>query len=97
VSGAAQIDANVMSFRLFFTDTNYLIDNYQREYAWSQEDVQVLIDDLWVGFEGHNGRSAETFFGPFAYVRHDRTSRWLVDGQQRLTTLRLILLHLHPS
>jgi hypothetical protein len=96
VSGAAQVDAKVMSLRLLFTDTNYLIDNYQREYAWSQDDVQTLIDDLWEGFEGHNGRSAETFFlGPFVYVQHDQTSRWLVDGQQRFTTLHLILLHLH--
>jgi uncharacterized protein with ParB-like and HNH nuclease domain len=85
-----------MSLRLLFTDTNYLIDNYQREYAWSQDDVQILIDDLWEGFEGHNGRPAETFFlGPFVYVQHDQTSRWLVDGQQRFTTLHLILLHLH--
>lgn len=95
VSGA-QVDANVMSLRLLFTDTRYLIDNYQREYAWSQDDVQILIDDLWEGFEGHNGRPAETFFlGPFVYVQHDPTSRWLVDGQQRFTTLHLILLHLH--
>jgi hypothetical protein len=96
VTGAAQIDANVISLRLLFTDTNYLIDNYQREYAWSQDDVQILIDDLWEGFQGQNGRPAETFFlGPFVYVQHDQTSRWLVDGQQRFTTLHLILLHLY--
>jgi hypothetical protein len=96
VTGAAQIDANVTSLRLLFTDTNYLLDNYQREYAWSQNDVQILIDDLREGFEGQNGRAAETFFlGPFVYVQHDQTSRWLVDGQQRFTTLHLILLHLH--
>lgn len=96
MTGAAQIDANVRPLRLLFTDTNYLIDNYQREYAWSQEDVQTLIDDLWDGFEGRNGRPAETFFlGPFVYVQQHQTSRWLVDGQQRFTTLHLILLHLH--
>lgn len=96
MSGVAQVDANLMSLRLLFTDTSYLIDNYQREYAWSQDDVQILIDDLWEGFEGYNGRPAETFFlGPFVYVQHDHTSRWLVDGQQRFTTLHLILLHLH--
>jgi len=97
VTGPAQIDANVMSLRVLFTETNYMIDNYQREYAWSRDDVQILIDDLWEGFEGQDGgRPAETFFlGPFVYVQHDQTSRWLVDGQQRFTTLHLILLHLH--
>ena len=73
---AVQIDANVTSLRLLFTDTNYLLDNYQREYAWSQDDVQILIDDLWEGFEGQSGRPAETFFlGPFVFVRQDQTSR----------------------
>jgi len=96
VTDAVQIGANVRSLRRLFTDTNYLIDNYQREYAWSQDDVQILIDDLWEGFEGQNGRPAETFFlGPFVYVQQDQASRWLVDGQQRFTTLHLILLHLH--
>jgi len=96
VTGAAGIDANVVPLRKLFTDTNYLIDNYQREYAWSQDDVQILIDDLWEGFEGRNGRPAEEFFlGPFVYVQRDQESRWLVDGQQRFTTLHLILLHLH--
>jgi hypothetical protein len=91
-----QVDAKVRSLRRLFTNTSYLIDNYQREYAWSQDDVQILIDDLWEGFEGQNGRSAETFFlGPFVYVNRDDNSRWLVDGQQRFTTLHLILLHLH--
>ena len=96
MTGAAKVDANVVPLRLLFTDTNYLIDNYQREYAWSQDDVQLLIDDLWEGFGGHSGRPTETFFlGPFVYVQRDQTSRWLVDGQQRFTTLHLILLHLH--
>lgn len=96
VSSAARVGARVRSLRQLFTDTTYLIDNYQREYAWSQDDVQILIDDLWGGFEGLNGRPAETFFlGPFVYVQHDEASRWLVDGQQRFTTLHLILLHLH--
>ena len=83
VSGAAQVDANVVSLRLLFTDTCYLIDNYQREYAWSQDDVQILIDDLWEGFDGYNGRPAETFFlGPFVYVQHDqiRAGSWMVSS-----------------
>ena len=76
MTDAVQIDANVRSLRRLFTDTNYLIDNYQREYAWSQDDVQILIDDLWEGFEGQNGHPAETFFlGPFVYVQQDQTSR----------------------
>jgi hypothetical protein len=73
VTDAVRIDASVRSLRRLFTDTNYLIDNYQREYAWSQDDVQILIDDLWEGFEGQNGRPAETFSRPGAARR--RTSR----------------------
>ena len=56
MSGAAQVDANVVSLRLLFTDTCYLIDNYQREYAWSQDDVQILIENpRLTGLDRHGG------------------------------------------
>src|ERR1700741_654962 len=31
---------------LFGGDTTYTIDYYQREYAWSEDDVRVLVEDL---------------------------------------------------
>jgi hypothetical protein len=83
----------------------YHIDYYQREYAWSADDVRTLVTDLFEAFdlawqEGRPRRreSSEPFFlGPFVYVEEKRQVRFLVDGQQRFTTLHLLFLHLHRA
>jgi hypothetical protein len=67
--------------------------------------VRTLVTDLFEAFdqawhEGHPRRreSSEPFFlGPFVYVEEKRQVRFLVDGQQRFTTLHLLFLHLHRA
>lgn len=92
------VGASVLSLRDLFQSHRYLIDVYQREYAWTADDVRVLLNDLWDAFDSYErgGRRAkeQIFLGPFVYVESQRRSRYLVDGQQRFTTLHLIFLHL---
>jgi hypothetical protein len=84
----------------------YMIDYYQREYAWSTDDVRTLIDDLVQAFDQswQNGnrpshyRDPDRFFlGPFVFVDESRSRRFLVDGQQRFTTIHLIFMHLRRA
>lgn len=92
------------SFNLndLFGQACYQIEYYQREYAWSAEDVRTLINDIFEAFEQSwqaprtlRGRRGEPFFlGPFVYVQQESEDRFLVDGQQRFTTLHLLFLHL---
>jgi len=95
------VDAGAITLLDLFYEPRYLIDNYQREYAWSHDDVETLVNDLWAAFSNYDdrprrrARSEQLFLGPFVYVQADRRTRYLVDGQQRFTTLHLILLHLH--
>ncbi|GAA1276115.1 DUF262 domain-containing protein [Pseudonocardia aurantiaca] len=84
-----------------FGRVTYAIEYYQREYAWSADDVGTLLSDLLEAFElaDNDRRSRRTmpsefFLGPFVYSEEDGNRRFLVDGQQRFTTLHLILLHL---
>jgi hypothetical protein len=92
------VGASVLSLRDLFQGHRYLIDVYQREYAWAADDVRVLLNDLWEAFDAYErgGRRAkeQVFLGPFVYVESQRRSRYLVDGQQRFTTLHLTFLHL---
>lgn len=103
VSGMA-ISGDSFTLSELFSRTTYTIDYYQREYAWSTDDVRVLVDDLCSQFElalqdpktRRGMRHADPYFlGPFVYY-DDRTSggRFLVDGQQRFTTVHLIFMHL---
>jgi hypothetical protein len=86
---------------LFHGRVTYAIEYYQREYAWGPDEVSTLITDLVGEFERTSGsrRSrwappVQYFLGPFVYADEDGDRRFLVDGQQRFTTLHLIFLHL---
>jgi hypothetical protein len=98
------VDGRTYTLRELFRHAVYAIDYYQREYAWSADDVRTLLEDLFGAFNREPRsyswwRSREHgepyFLGPFVFVEEDRGSRLLVDGQQRFTTLHLIFLHLY--
>jgi hypothetical protein len=98
---STSIKGEAVSLNSLFGQATYKIDYYQREYAWSREHVEKLIDDLFESFDDYRPYSrrrhdpgGEYFLGPFVYCDQDRSTRFLVDGQQRFTTLHLIFLHL---
>jgi hypothetical protein len=91
-----------------FSTTQYDIDFYQREYKWKEDDVKRLIDDMFYHFEQsyakHQGLDAEqyqvaanyTWYYLNIYVTNKASARvFVVDGQQRLTTLTLMLIALY--
>ena len=81
----------------------YAIDFYQREYAWQERQVRELIDDLTGKFldhyePGHERHEVERYGHYFlgsVVISHKRSRQFVVDGQQRLTTLTLLLIYLH--
>jgi hypothetical protein len=67
----------------------YEIPAYQRPYSWEKENVQQLLDDIW---EAYTEQDSEYFMGSLITIEKERDRRYdVVDGQQRLTTLNLIL------
>ncbi len=97
------------NIRMVFNATrSYYIDIYQREYKWTDVQVKTLLNDLEVRFElGPRGKSSpkeiqqdvlENFEPYFlnTYLTHTSPSATgIVDGQQRLTTLLLMLIKLY--
>jgi hypothetical protein len=91
-----------MSLHRLFNDSFYSIDYYQREYVWGEDEVRALISDLRQGFAPVDSRGrhlrlgveSQYFLGPFVYYESARGRRSLVDGQQRFTTLLLMLMRL---
>lgn len=75
---------------LFDTDAQYIIPRYQRAYAWEDKEIIQLIDDIY------SIESSENYYiGSLVVSKIDNTERYeVVDGQQRLTTLYLILQYL---
>jgi hypothetical protein len=69
--------------------TCYEIPPYQRPYSWEKENVQQLLDDVWEAFTEDDN---EYFVGSLITIERERDRRYdVVDGQQRLTTLNLVL------
>jgi hypothetical protein len=85
----------------------YHIDFYQRQYKWSNEPVQRLLDDVFYKFDQEFAKHKdsdiplERLIDDYAwyylntYVTNQVDGKvFIVDGQQRLTTLSLIILKL---
>ena len=72
--------------------TTYRIAAYQRGYRWTPQQVTQLLDDLWEFNEESGSRSKDAFYclQPLV-VKPDGEQFEVVDGQQRLTTILLIL------
>ena len=69
----------------------FFIPAYQRGYRWSQRQVIELLNDVYE-FCLNKNTSGQDFYCLQPVVVKDRGEQWeLVDGQQRLTTILLIL------
>lgn len=75
---------------------DFLIPDYQRPYAWNRDQCMTLWDDI-VSFAIPEGRAdkfvkdEEYFLGPIVTFRNSSDQLEIIDGQQRLTTLLLLL------
>ena len=75
---------------------DFLIPDYQRPYAWGEAECQTLWDDIFSFAIPDDGRTefdsnSEYFLGPIVTFKNDDAKMEVIDGQQRLTTLMLLL------
>ena len=97
-----KIDGQSRSVRQLLDNRKYSIDYYQREYKWRKKQVTELVADLASKFlESHeegNDRTAVERYGHYflgSIIVSDKDSqKFIIDGQQRLTTLTLLLVFL---
>ena len=76
--------------------SDFLIPDYQRPYAWNEEKCETLWEDLFsFAFPNNNieefDEDDEYFLGPIVTYQNDNKKLEVIDGQQRLTTLMLLL------
>lgn len=93
------IDSNARSIRELLSQ-RYIVQYYQREYSWGTKQIQELIEDLTNAFydnyeEGHTQRDVKEyegyFLGPVILTKEGA----IIDGQQRLSTITLLLIYLN--
>lgn len=77
--------------------TKFLIPDYQRPYAWGEDECQTLWEDLFNfsfpedNCDNFDSESDEYFLGPIVTFKNNAGDMEIIDGQQRLTTLMLLL------
>ena len=96
------IEGKAKSVRDLLQGKKYSIDYYQREYRWESKQIRELIDDLsemfLEDFESGIDRVEVAnfphyFLGSIIISQRDNQN-YIVDGQQRLTSLTLLLIFL---
>lgn len=98
-----EILGKAKTIRELLSGAKYSIDYYQREYRWQPKQMSELVEDLTGKFlESHEAgdeRGAVEHYGHYflgSIVISDRDGqKFIIDGQQRLTSLTLLLIYLH--
>lgn len=71
-----------------FQDNNFIVPQYQRNFAWEDNE----IDDFWNDLvELADGRRNSHFFGQIVTFKNPDGNQELIDGQQRLTSSSILL------
>lgn len=97
-----EIHGLAKNIRTLLVGTRYEIDYYQREYKWQTKQVAELIDDLadkfLESYDPKHDRSRVESYGHYflgSIIISDKDGRkFIIDGQQRLTSLTLLLIYI---
>ncbi len=88
-------DIKLLDFISKSQERQFVIPIYQRLYSWEKKQCEQLWDDIIKA--GENDKMNGHFIGSILYVRDDDTHSsplLIIDGQQRLTTITLLLIAL---
>ncbi|WP_044470425.1 DUF262 domain-containing protein [Mannheimia massilioguelmaensis] len=69
-------------------DDKYIVPIYQRNYAWGKDEIELLIQDI---LEAQSKDKDKNYYIGSLVVSKRKDSYEVIDGQQRLTTLKLLL------
>ncbi len=94
------IDAKARNVRELLGGKKYTIDYFQREYRWQEKQMTELINDLSAKFlsawKAAHGRSEvakyPSYFLGSIIVSKENDKSSVIDGQQRLTSLSILLI-----
>ncbi len=89
-----KIESADLSISALFNDF-YVVPDFQREYVWEERNVEQFLEDILDEFSDSHGNitagEAEYFIGSIVGCKDSTGAFQLIDGQQRLTTIYLVL------
>ena len=98
-----EIKAKNVTIRELMEKKKFRIDFFQREYKWQKKHITELLEDLtnnfFTSFKDEDERGAVEFYknyylGPVVFDK-SKNVKSIIDGQQRITSLTLLLIYLN--
>lgn len=93
-----KIAAQEFNIRGILHKQGYSIEDYQREYRWEEKHITDLLEDLTEKFL--NGEE-HYFLGSIIIneenINEENQKQFIIDGQQRLTSLTLLLIYIYRT
>ena len=86
-----KIESTDQEIRTLLASGYYRIPRFQRPYSWTRENIQEFWNDIV------KDRPADYFIGSMVVFKDGHQRFGVVDGQQRLTTIMLLLATLRNS
>ena len=78
-------DINKISINDLFVKYRYIVPIFQRNYAWSKREIEQLLNDILSSEDKY-------FLGSLIVHKNEDDLYEVIDGQQRLTTLYILLI-----
>lgn len=100
-----KIEATDTSINKLLKEQKFTIDYFQREYRWQEKHIKLLVEDLTTTFlksysaehkrpEVANYQSY--YLGPVVFsISPETGKKSIIDGQQRITSITLLLIYLN--
>ena len=100
-----KIEATDTSINKLLKDQKFTIDYFQREYRWQEKHIKLLIEDLTTTFlksyktedkRSEVAKYQNYYLGPVVYsINTENGKKSIIDGQQRITSITLLLVYLN--
>lgn len=99
------IQAKEYTLQEILNGKKYTVDYFQREYSWKKENIEQLIYDLTTAFFDEyrsthiiqNVANYNTYFMGSLVLSDKNGNSSIIDGQQRITSLTLLLIYLYHA
>ena len=73
---------------IFDANSRYVIPLYQRNYAWGEDQIEALFQDIYEAW--NSNPDGKYYIGSLVVLKRRNGDYEVIDGQQRLTTLSLL-------
>ena len=90
-NGNYGIESNTILLKNILEESVYVIPAYQRPYEWKYSQIDKVLEEIFSLADNEASKEEYAFLGSLQFNINENEEKEIIDGQQRLTTLFLII------